>query len=63
MMISKSACRNGTGDVPLLPPAPGPSTSAKSATSDFFTANTVSDSMYLLPATKMCVVRAGARAR
>ena len=31
-------------------------TSSNSTTSDFFTAKTVSDSMYSLPATKMCVV-------
>ncbi len=56
MMISKSAWRKGTRPAFHLAAASASVTSSKSTTSDFFTANTVSDSMYSLPATKMCVV-------
>ena len=56
MMMSKSAWRKGTLPTFHFSARAGSVTSSKSTTRDFLTAKTVSDSMYSLPATKMCVV-------
>ena len=51
----KSARQNGPVR-PYLAACSGSSTEVNSLIRLFFTANTASDSMYGLPATKMCVV-------
>ena len=64
--MSKSAWRNGTRPTFHFAASAGSVISSKFSTRDFFTAKTVSDSMNLLSATKMCVVSGrcpGAEAR